>query len=316
MPTFSWVPDIPAGILRNHYISSNLRKQAIAEAKFMQYVKPEPGYGKKKGESVTIPRTKSLPEPVNPRLLETQKIPVDRFQVGTTSITVSEWGRALELTNFAEELNSFDLKQPMQAALRDQMKLALDTGAAAAFKTAMTKYIPTGLASGVFDTDGVASTQATENLTMAHVAEIRDYMYATLFAPPYDADGNYMCCASTKALRGLKNDPDWEEWNKYTTPNKKQNSEVGRIEQVRFVEINHSAALSNALGLNGVLGEAVFFGRDAVASAIVHDPELRVAIASDFGRQQGVAWYGILEFGQVWPTANAGEARIVHVTSS
>jgi N4-gp56 family major capsid protein len=316
MATFSWVPDIPAGVLRNHYISSQLRKQAIAEAKFMAHVKPEPGYGKRKGESVTIPRTKSLPEPVNPRLLETQKIPVDKFAVGTTSITVTEWGRALELTNFAEELNSFDLKNPMQAALRDQMKLSLDTGAAAAFKSAMTKYIPTSLTTGVFDTDGVPSTQATENLSLAHIAEIRDYMYSVLFAPPVDSEGNYMCLASTKALRGIKNDPDWEEWNKYTSPNKKFNSEVGKLEQVRFVEINHAQALSGALGLNGVLGEAVVFGRDAVASAIVHDPELRVGIAQDFGRQQAVAWYGILEFGQVWPTANAGEARIIHITSS
>ena len=207
MATFSWVPDIPAGVLRNHYISSQLRKQAIAEAKFMAHVKPEPGYGKRKGESVTIPRTKSLPEPVNPRLLETQKIPVDKFAVGTTSITVTEWGRALELTNFAEELNSFDLKNPMQAALRDQMKLSLDTGAAAAFKSAMTKYIPTSLTTGVFDTDGVASTQAVENLTLAHIAEIRDYMYSVLFAPPVDAEGNYLCLASDEGPSGDQERP-------------------------------------------------------------------------------------------------------------
>src|SRR5262245_44917983 len=204
MATFQWIPDVPAGVLRNAALSSKLRRQAIAETKFMQFVRPEPGYGRGKGDTITIPRTKSLPEPADPRILETQRIPVDKFQIGTTSITVKEWGRALEVTNFAEQLNQFNLRNPMQAALKDQMKLAMDTGAAAAFKTASIKYTPTGLASSVIATSGTVATQATENLTIAHVAEIRDYMYATLFAPPIDGDDNYMCLASTKALRGIK----------------------------------------------------------------------------------------------------------------
>ena len=50
--------------------------------------------------------------------------------------------------------------------------------------------------------------------------------------------------------------------------------------------------------------------------AIAEDPELRAAIPKDFGRSRSVAWYGILEFGLVWDTANAGEARVIHLTSS
>ena len=69
--------------------------------------------------------------------------------------------------------------------------------------------------------------------------------------------------------------------------------------------------------MNGVLGEAVFFGDDAVAMAVAEDPELRAELPKDFGRQKSVAWYGILEFGQIWgDSASAGEARVVHVTSS
>jgi hypothetical protein len=29
-----------------------------------------------------------------------------------------------------------------------------------------------------------------------------------------------------------------------------------------------------------------------------------------------VAWYGIFQYGIIWDTGNAGEARIVHVTST
>ena len=51
--------------------------------------------------------------------------------------------------------------------------------------------------------------------------------------------------------------------------------------------------------------------------AVAEDPELRAKIAEDFGRSNGVAWYGIYSFGQIWSdSANAGEARVVHLTSS
>jgi hypothetical protein len=65
-----------------------------------------------------------------------------------------------------------------------------------------------------------------------------------------------------------------------------------------------------------VLGEGVIFGADAVTMAVAVDPELRAEPPRDFGRQKAVAWYGILEFGQVWDTANPGEARIIHLASA
>jgi len=46
----SWVNDGVTGVYKNHDLSSKIRMAAIKEAKFMQFVKPEEGYGKKKGE--------------------------------------------------------------------------------------------------------------------------------------------------------------------------------------------------------------------------------------------------------------------------
>jgi hypothetical protein len=39
-------------------------------------------------------------------------------------------------------------------------------------------------------------------------------------------------------------------------------------------------------------------------------------VPEDYGRSKGVAWYGIFEFGLIWDTGNAGEAKIIHVTST
>lgn len=317
MANFQWGFDAPSGVYKNHDLSSLLRQAAIAETKFMQFVKPEPGYGKNKGESVTITRISNLSVPSNGRLTENIKIPEDALTITTVAITVSEWGRAVPFTSFAEDLSSFNMENIVQRALKDQMKLVLDSAAASAFKgtSAKIKAIPTGVAALTLDTDGTPSTAATVNLNMYHVEQIRDLMFSTYNIPSYEGD-DYMCLISTKAKRGIVSDPAWEDWHKYTDPQSKYNGEIGRIENIRFVEVNNTSALSGSKGTGSVLGEAVFFGADAVAMAVVTDPELRAAIPGDFGRQKAVAWYGVMDFGVIWDTANAGEARIVVVTSS
>ena len=312
---FQWVFDAPSGTYKNNDLSDRLRVAAIAETKFMQFVRPEPGYGKKMGESITITRVSNISEPTNGRLAENQRIPEDEVSLTTVAITVSEWGRSVPFTSLAQDLGKFDIENIIQRKLRDQMALVLDRAAADAFQTAKVKAIPDGVASLVFDTDGTPSTVATVNLNVFHIEQIRDFMYSTLFIPPVEGD-DYIGLVSTKAKRGIVSDPAWEQWHKYTDPSNKFNSEIGRLENIRFIEINNPNALSGSLGSGGVLGEALFFGEDAVTMAVAEDPELRAAIPQDFGRSKSVAWYGILEFGLVWDTANAGEARVVHVTSA
>lgn len=311
----TWSYDAPSGVYKNHDLSSKLRFAAIAECKFMQFVRPESGYGKKKGESITITRVSNLTVPTSGQLVENTRIPEDELSLSTTAITVVEWGRSVPYTSLNEDLGMYNIENMIQKKLKDQMALVMDAAAATAYKAALIAAIPNGVASIAFDTDGTASTTATVNLNMYHVEQIRDYMYSTLLVEPYEGD-DYVCLASTKAKRGLISDPAWETWHKYTDPQSKFKSEIGRIENIRFVEVNNTASLSGSLGSGSVLGEAVFFGADAVAMAVAEDPELRLGIPQDYGRSKGVAWYGILQFGQVWNSANPGEGRCIHLYSA
>jgi N4-gp56 family major capsid protein len=138
-------------------------------------------------------------------------------------------------------------------------------------------------------------------------------MFDTLQVPPLEG-GDYLAIVRTLGLRGIKRDDNWEEWHKYTDPQAKFNGEVGRIESIRFIETNHARAFGK-IGTGSVLGEGVVFGDEGVAIAEAMTPELRAAIPGDFGRSRAVAWYGILAFEPIWDTGNAGEAKIVHVTS-
>jgi N4-gp56 family major capsid protein len=314
MASFNWTFDAPTGTYKSHALSSKLYEAAVENSVFVDHVRPVDGYGRNKGETVTLTRVQNITEPTTADLEETVRIPEDEFNLTTKTITVTELGRAVPYTNLAQDLSEYDVENPIQRKLRDQMRLVLDTKAAVAFKLAKVKYVPTGATSNTITTNGTPGALATVNMNFFHVEEIRDYMFDTLQVPPLEGD-DYLGIFRTLGLRGIKRDTKWEEWHKYLDPQAKYNGEVGRIEGIRFIECNHARALGK-IGSGSILGEGVVFGEDGVAIAEAMTPELRAAIPGDFGRSKAVAWYGILAFDIIWDTGNAGEARVVHVSST
>lgn len=313
MANFTWTFDAPTGTYKSHELSAKLFQAAVEQSVFMDHVMPLSEFGRKSGETITLKRVASVSEPASAALTEGIRIPEDTLTLSTKGITVGEIGRAVPFTSLAEDLSTLDLEGTTQKELRRQMTLVLDTMVAAAFRTAKVKYAITGLATSTITTNGTFGATSTENMNVFHAEEIRDYLFDTLRCPMIG--DNYIGIFRTKGIRGIKRDPDWEEWHKYTDPSVKYNSEVGRMESIRFIETNHANAL-RLVGTGSALGEGVVFGDDAVAMAEAMTPELRAAIPQDFGRARAVAWYGILAFDLIWDTGNAGQARIVHVGSA
>ena len=311
---YTWTYDTPSGVYKNHEMSMKLWEQAVADSVLMEFAQPISDFGKGMGESVTLTRLKAMEEPENAVLTEGIRIPEDEFEMSTRQITVKEFGRAVPYTSLANDLSEFDITNPIQRKLIEQMTLTFDTRASQAFKKTKLKLNTTGAETYTLSTNGAFSGASSTGLKIHHIGLIRDTMYADYFINPY-ADGDYMGVFHTQSIRSLKDDSDWETWHKYTDPAAKYNGEVGRIESVRFMETNHQRALGR-VGNNSVLGEGFIFGQDSIAMAEVMTPELRAAPPTDFGRAQAVAWYGILDFDIIWETANAGEVKIIHVGST
>jgi len=314
MAQYSWTFDAPTGTYKNNAISRKLYTAAVEDSVFMDHVRPVEGYGRKMGENVTLTRIRRLTEPTSASLTEGERIPEDNFTIALSTITPGELGRSVPYTSLAEDFSKYDIENPIQGELRKQMRLVLDKLIADAFQGALVKYAVTGVASNNIATTGTFGTAATANMNTWHLEQIADYLYDTLLCPPVSGD-DYVGIFRTLAIRGIMSDPAWEEWHKYTDPSAKFNSEAGRWENIRLIKTNHNNALAK-VGTSSVLGEGVVFGADAVAMAEVLTPELRASVPADFGRSKAVAWYGIVGFDEVWPTANAGEARIVHVGST
>jgi N4-gp56 family major capsid protein len=314
MTQHTWAFDAPTGVYKSHTMSGELLRAAIEETVVAPFARTQSDFGRKAGESITMTRVSNIAEPTSPVLSEVMRIPEDNLTLSTKSITVQEIGRAVPYTSLSGDLSEFDIENAVQRELTKQMRLALDTLAATAVKSGAIKYTPTGLTSSTVTTNSAFSTSALANLNVYHLEEIRDLMYDTYQIPGAVGD-DYIGIFRTLGIRGVKRDPAWEEWHKYTDPQSKFNSEVGRIERIRLIETNHARAFSK-VGTGSVLGEGVVFGEDAFALAEAVPPELRAAMPDDFGRSRAVAWYGVLKYDVIWETANAGEARIVHVGST
>ena len=307
----AWLWDAPSGTYKNHALSSNIRREAIADVQFMKFLRPEPGYGKNKGESITITRILKLP--LAGRVNEQDRLPSGRPAIETKQVTVSQWGFKIPITEFERNLGHFNIMNPFQSALRDQIALTMDVMGADALKTTPYKYIPT-VAGGTFDTDGTPSTLADRNLTISDLRKIRDELKGVLKTPSF-RNGRYVGILSTRAARGIKNDPEYKDWLAHQTARPLMSGELEAVvEGFALIESNHTDALLDLVGSSSTTGEAVFFGADAGFIIVVQNPELRAGIPEELGTFREIGWIGTLEAGLTWE--KAAQARVIHVSSS
>ncbi len=306
----AWEWDAPTGTYKNHALSTNIRREAIADVQFMKFLRPEPGYGKHRGESVTITRILKLP--LAGRVSETDRLPSGRPAIETKQVSVSQWGFKIPMTKFEENLTHFDLANPFQATLRDQMSLTMDVMAADALKFSPYKYIPTATG-GTFDTDGTPSTLSNKNLGISDLRAIHDEMHGSLKVPKF-RNGMYVGILSTRAARGIKNDPEYKDWLAPTTASPLLTGRLKDVEGFALFETNHTDALADLVGTSTTTGEAVFFGADAGGLVVVENPEIRAGMPEELGTFREVGWVGTLEAFLTWETAAL--SRVVHVSSS
>jgi N4-gp56 family major capsid protein len=306
----SWQFDAPSGTYKNHALSTDIRRQAIADAQVMKFFRAEPGYGKGRGESVTITRILKLPNAST--ISELESIPSGRPVIETKQVSVNQWGYKISVTEFEQALTHFNIQDKFQAALRDQITLTMDEMCADALKLTPYKFIPT-TSGGTFDTDGTPSTLASKNLSVSDLRQIYDRLNGTLKCPKFRG-GRYVGILSTRAARGIKNDPEYKDWLAPTTSSPLMTGMLKSIEGFDLYETNNTDSFDDLVGSSTVTGEAVFFGADAGGLVQVMAPELRMGIPDELGTQREIGWVGAIQAFLVWETASL--ARVIHVSSS
>jgi len=331
--TSTWtLAQISSGFRTTVEVSKKVRHAAQPLLKARQFVRAIDAFGKNRGETVDIYRVPNTAEVESTTAIpDGDPIPTTTIGTSRRSVTVNQYGKALPFTGMVESLAEVDVEnEVILKSLRNHMAKSLDTLVINALETSDLCFIPTGASSYVWDVDGTPSTAATSNITVFHLKEIVDAMMSgtltdsdgtthTAMRPvPFFTDDYYMALVSVKFLRGLYDDSDFEHVSRYANAEGYYQGEIGRMPfyHTRFVLSNHTAAISNGVGTNSVLGEAIIFGEEPVVEAVVTPEEIREKIPGNFGLDKALAWYYLGGFGRVWDYSSDSEEHIVRVTSS
>jgi N4-gp56 family major capsid protein len=104
--------------------------------------------------------------------------------------------------------------------------------------------------------------------------------------------------------RRLRDNPEWIEVSKYAAPGNFMLGEIGRINDVVFIETTQVKKTVNGAGAgNKDLYQAIMIGDNAFGHAIALPVELRDGGVIDFGREHQLAWFAIWGFGLITDSA-------------
>lgn len=294
-----WQVNADGGFLANPDLSSKLRAQAYGKMVLRQFATPiEGGFGRKKSDKVQFDRYNKVTT-AGGSINESDTIPTTQIVMSQGEVVVDEYANSVEYTGKLQALAEFDPSNITQAALMDDMAATIDLEIRNLLKLGGVSYTPTTATAGTWAYDGTPSDQGVD-LKVYHLRAMRQGM-KELNIKPFDDAGNYILVGGPAVIAALQGDSEWQNAAHYGDPERIFTGEAGKIYGFRVVEETESLLSPGMVseGTAGAAGEAYALGADAFVEAVAVPPELRYQNA-DYGREQGIAWYGLMGWAHTW----------------
>ena len=298
--------------------SKEIEYKALPVMRFLQFATVKTELGVQPGLTIQMLTYDNLK--LGGSLTEGTNMKTQALSSSMKSITVTEYGNAVGVSELLLQSSFDDIMAHATNLLSRDYALVVDTTLR---DTALsgTNVIYARKENG----DKVeARTGLSADCTLS-VATIKDgvEILATNNAPKYNG-ANWICFVHPHQSRGLRDDKAWIEASKYGKPEQLFTGEIGRVDDVIFIETTlmrngacgqddpaHLNELKKNVGSNAVdVYQAVLFGDNYYAIAFGLPVELRDNGIEDFGRKHGLAWYSIFgtgllhdEYGVVIETA-------------
>jgi N4-gp56 family major capsid protein len=144
------------------------------------------------------------------------------------------------------------------------------------------------LAGDVASADSVTSTDI---LTLEEVKDAVEIL-ATNLTPKINND-HYVMFVHPHQSRGLRDDTNWITVGKLD-PQRLYNGEIGRIDDVVFIETTQVSVDANAAATPVNVYSGIMLGANAFGKAIALPVEMRDNGVIDFQRERQLAWYSIM----------------------
>ena len=268
-------------------ISMKLREAAVMDTRVLQFAK-------------SVPRHQSK---------------IKEVTNTADKITVSEFSKGIKCN--PDDFLRFDLSNPTQKVLVENLNETLDHLAISAFKSTHLKAIPVSCfphllnpkilpnrthPEMILDTDGVPSTIATVNVDSSLCKVMIDYLETTS-TPYYERDW-YFGLGSPKLISEISGQPGSKTWGEYLKEGDVLfEGERCKVDKIRWIEIINVRHLSNSIGFGGMVGEGIVFGDEGIQIVEADPPYLKVIDGN-------VMWFGVVGCGL------ESNARVIHITSA
>lgn len=288
--------------------SKEILFQAMPILRFEQFAVKKTELGVQPGLTVNFMRYNNLG--AASQLTEGVRMETNALSASQYSITVAEQGYAIAVSELLLNASFDDVLASASRLLGRNMATYLDVSSRDTLLTASSAVFgyqnaTTRTAVSPYDGGTVAANRAA--LTgdfYLHTSSVKDAVEALATKDIPRLGETYVCFVHPHQSRRLRDNPEWIEVSKYAAPGNFMLGEIGRINDVVFIETTQVKKTVNGAGAgNKDLYQAIMIGDNAFGHAIALPVELRDGGVIDFGREHQLAWYAIWGFGLITDNA-------------
>lgn len=228
------------------------------------------------------------------KLTEGTQMTTKTLSTNQRQITVYEYGNAVATSEFLLQTSFRDVMADAAVLLGRDYATVVDSEERAVLETSTQKVYGARKASR----DLLVAADILDVRAIKDAVEI----LSTKNIPKVDGDF-YVCFVHPHQSRNLRDDSNWINAAHYGDPDRIFNGEIGRIEDVVFIETTDLTVIPQNVASGGVTNttiatyRAILFGAEAFAKAVALPVEMRDNGIVDFGREHALAWYAIMGFG-------------------
>lgn len=284
--------------------SKEILFQAMPVLRFEQFAVKKTELGVQPGLTINFMRYNNLGDAG--QLTEGVRMETHALSASQYSITVAEQGYAVAVSELLLNASFDDVMASASRLLGRNMAKYLDTSARDTLLTASSVVFgveaeSTRSAVSPYDPGTTAANRAalTGNFHF-HTTAVKDAVEVLATKDIPRLGETYVCFVHPHQSRRLRDNPEWIEVTKYAAPGNFMLGEIGRINDVVFIETTQvKKTTDGAGGGTADLYQAVMLGDNAFGHAIALPVELRDGGVLDFGREHALAWYAIWGFGLI-----------------
>lgn len=289
--------------------SKEILFQALPILRFEQFAIKKTELGVQPGLTINFTRYNNLGKAS--QLVEGVRMQTAALTANQFSITVAEHGYAVAVSELLLNASFDDVMATASRLLGRNLAMYLDECArdtllqASSVLYGYNKYsLSDRTAISPYDRGQHATTRA--GLTGDYhftTALVKDAVETLASKNVPRLGDSYVCFVHPHQSRRLRDDPTWIEMTKYAQPGMFSLGEIGRIDDVTFIETTQVRQIVNDPQADPEeqvpVYQSVIIGDNAFGHAIALPVELRDGGVLDFGREHALAWYSIFGWGLI-----------------